>query len=424
MTDSARLNFPGAVALVMGGMIGTGIFLLPATLAPYGWNAVIGWIATIAGCVCLAYVIAALSRTHDRALGAAELIEHSFGRLAGFLVAFSYWVSCWTASATLAVGGTSYLTSFVPLLGAHPAWSSLGLIWLITLANLVSIRFVGQIQMVTMVLKLIPIVVVVALIAFVSSGGRAVVASTPPMTFSLGAINSAAAMAMFAMIGFEAACAAANKIDNPQRNVARATMLGATLTGLIYLVICAGIAFLLPSDQVANSPAPFSLFVATYWSPGPAAVIGLFAAISAIGCLNGWTLIQGEMLLEMAQRGMLPRWFARTTRNGISARGLIVSGLLASLLVISNSNRSMAGLFSFILLLATSVAIWFYLAVTVAAIKQRVVVPIAIIGFLYAFWALIGTGWDAALLGLVLMLAGLPLYWFARRESDRLLPAT
>lgn len=410
----------------MGGMIGTGVFLLPATLAPYGWNALIGWIATIAGCVCLAYVISALSRSHGRAIGPAEMVEHSFGRTAGFLVAFSYWVSCWTASATLAVGATSYLSDFVPYLGRHPAWSALGLIWLMTLVNLVSIRLVGQVQMATTLLKLIPLVVVGVLIVAVVGGARPVAVPLPPVALSLGAINASAALALFALIGFEAACAASHKIANPRRNVALATMIGTTITGLIYLVICSGITLLLPGDQVAGSPAPFSLFIATYWSPGPAAVIGLFAAISAIGCLNGWTLIQGEMPLEMATRGMLPTWFAKTGRNGISVRGLLVSALLCSILVISNSNRSMAGLFSFILLLATSVTIWLYLAVALAAIKERVAVPLAILGLVYGVWALIGTGWDAALLGLVLMLAGLPFYWLARREavSDGLQPAT
>ncbi len=126
----------------------------------------------------------------------------------------------------------------------------------------------------------------------------------------------------------------------------------------------------------------------------------------------------------MANRGMMPAWFGRTAGNGVAVRGLLVSSILASLLVLSNGSRSMAGLFSFMALLTTSVTLWLYLAIAAAALKERVKVPVAVIELLFGIYALIGTGWDAALLGLVLMLAGLPFYWLARRESDRLLPAT
>lgn len=423
MSGGARLGLPGAVALVMGGMIGTGVFLLPASLAPLGWNAILGWLVAIGGCLCLAHVIAALTRTHSRAIGPAELVEHSFGRPAGFLIAFSYWVSCWTTTAALGVGALSYLSAFFPILGEHPALSSLCLIWLLTLVNLVSVRLAGGVQMITMLLKLVPLIVVAILIALVlgSTGSAHVHVPTAPL--SLSGVNAATAIALFAVIGFEAACAASHKIANPQRNVARATMIGMVLTGFIYLFICSGVMFLMPTDQLAASPAPLALFIETHWSPQPAAIIGLFAAISALGALNGWTLVQGEVLLELAKCGMMPIWFARTRPNGIGARCLIVSAVLASILVIFNSSRSMASLFEFILLLTTSVAIWFYLAVALAAIKERVAVPTAFIGLVFGVWALIGTGWEASLLGVLLMVAGLPFYWLARRESHRLRPA-
>ena len=128
------------------------------------------------------------------------------------------------------------------------------------------------------------------------------------MQLSIGGLNSATAIALFALVGFGTAFVAPHKVADPQRNVARATMIGMVLTGLIYVVICSGVMLLMSTDALAGSPAPLALFIATYWSPGPAAIIGLFAAISAIGALNGWTLVQGEVLLELANCGMMPRW--------------------------------------------------------------------------------------------------------------------
>ncbi len=415
--SGAKLGLFAAVALVMGNMIGSGVFLLPASLAAFGWNAVPGWIITIAGALCLAHVMGRLSARHDRAMGPAGLVEHSFGHTAGFLIGFSFWISVFTGNATIAVGAVSYLSSFAPALGQYPALAALGVVWSVTIINLISLRVASAFQIVTLLLKLLPLIVVAVLIALLlGSRGSAALTPLPAEGFSLTAINSAAALALWAMVGFEAACGASDKIANPQRNVARATIIGAGLTGIVYLVICSGIALMLPPSQVVDHPAPFALFVGTYWSEEAAALIGLFAAISAIGAVNGWTLVQGELPREMARRGMMPRWFGGTLNNGIAARALIVSSILASLLVLANSSRSMAGLFSFMALLTTSVTLLLYLACALAALKERVALVPAALGCAFGLWCLYGAGLEAAGLAVLLMLGGLPLYWWARRS--------
>jgi basic amino acid/polyamine antiporter, APA family len=404
-------------------MIGSGVFLLPASLAAFGWNAVPGWIITIAGALCLAHVIGRLSARHDRAMGPAALVEHSFGHPAGFLIGFSFWISVFTGNATIAVGAVSYLSSFFPALGHSAALAALGVIWTVTLINLVSLRAASAFQIVTLALKLLPLIVVAGLIAMVigAKGGTAL-APLPAEGFSLTAINSAAALALWAMVGFEAACGASDKIANPRRNVARATMIGAGLTGMIYLVICSGIALMLPQAQVVDHPAPFALFVSSFWSNEAAALVGLFAAISAIGAVNGWTMVQGELPREMAQRGMMPGWFGMTLANGIAARALVTSSILASLLVLANSSRSMAGLFSFMALLTTSVTLMLYLACAVAALKERIALVPAALGCAFGLWCLNGAGWEAAGLAIALMLCGLPLYWWTRRAAVSIPP--
>lgn len=413
-----KLGLFAAVALVMGNMIGSGVFLLPASLAAFGWNAVAGWIVTIAGAMCLAHVLGRLSARHDRAMGPAGLVEHSFGHTAGFLIGFSFWISVLTGNATIAVGAVSYLSSFAPALGRHPALAALGIIWAVTIINLISLRAASAFQVTTLLLKLVPLLVVGVLIALVlGRAGSAALAPLPSQGFNLSAINSAAALALWAMVGFEAACAASDKIANPRRNVARATMIGAGLTGLIYLVICSGVALMLPPALVTDAPAPFALFVATYWSRDAAALVGLFAAISAIGAVNGWTLVQGELPREMAGRGMMPAWFGQTLANGIAARALVISSILASLLVLANSSRTMAGLFAFMALLTTSVTLLLYLACAAAALKERTAIVPAALGCVFGLWCLYGAGWDAAGLAVLLMLGGLPLYWWTRRAA-------
>lgn len=411
-----KLGFFMSVALVMGNMIGSGVFLLPSSLAPYGWNAVAGWIVTIAGALCLAHVLARL--TAGTPVGPAELVERSFGPLIGFLIGFSFWVSVWSGTVTISLGAVSYASSFLPVLGEHPALAALGVIWGVTGVNLVGTRQAGGFQLLTTLLKLTPLVVVAALIALVlMRDGTAAIAPFPAAGLSLAAVNAAAALTLWAMVGFEAACAASGKIEDPERNVPRATFLGALLSGIVYLIVCSGTALMLPAEKVAASNAPFELFVAQYWSAGPAAFVALFAAISAIGAVNGWVLVQGEVAYEMAGRQMMPRWFAVTAANGVPVRGLVAGSLLASLLVLANSSKSMGGLFTFMALLTTSVTIWLYLACACVALKRRVAMPFALAGIVFCVWSFSGAGWEPSLLSFVLMIAGLPLYWYARRNS-------
>lgn len=412
-----KLGFFMSVALVMGNMIGSGVFLLPQGLAPFGWNAIAGWGITIAGALCLAHVLARLTATHEGAIGPAELVERSFGPLAGFLIGFAFWVSVWTGCVTIAVGAVSYLASFAPILGEHPSLSALGVIWAMTGINLLGVRSAGSFQVVTTILKIIPLLVVAVLIALIfSRQGAAALAPFPGEGFSLSSVNAAAAMTLWAMVGFEAACAASHKIDNPQRNVPRATFLGALLAGILYLIVCSGITLMLPADQVAASNAPFALFVSTFWSPQAASFIALFAAISAIGAVNGWTLVQGELPLEMARRRMMPDWFGKTAANGVAVNGLLTASVLGSLLIFANSNQSMGGLFTFMALLTTSVTLWLYLACAAVALKRRIAIPFAIAGLIFGVWSLWGAGFEAGGLSILLMLAGLPLYWWARRS--------
>ena len=409
-----------SIALVTGSMIGSGVFLLPASLAPFGWNAVAGWAVTIAGALCLAHVLARLTAAAGGPIGPAELVERSFGPVAGFLIGFSFWVSVWAATATISIGAVSYAASFLPVLGAHPAVSATGVIWAVTLVNLVGTRTAGGFQLVTTVLKLLPLIVVAALIFWVlADQGSAAITPFPDAGLSLALVNQAAAITLWAMVGFEAACAASGRIADPERNVPRATFFGALLCGVIYLIVCSGIALMLPADQVAAANAPFELFVATFWSPGPAALVAAFAAISAVGAVNGWVLVQGEVPYEMAQRRLMPRWFAKAAGNGVPMRAVLVASVLATLLVFANSSRSMAGLFTFMALLTTSVTLWLYLACALVALKRRIAVPFAVAGLVFGLWSLWGAGLTVSFYAFLLMIAGLPLYGWARLEAAR-----
>jgi basic amino acid/polyamine antiporter, APA family len=423
--DSRPFGFWTATALVVGGMIGSGIFMMPASLALFGWTGVVAWMVSIAGAVSIAFALARLAQTMPHASGAIAVTGTVLGEFPGLLIGWSYWVSVWSANAAIAIAATSYLAVFVPALDATPlggAMASVGLIWLLTMLNLAGARRVGEFQVVTTLLKLAPLIAVILITAGLGTDGIAAPALPPPATVFAG-LGAAVALTLFPLVGFEAAGIAAERVRDPARNVMRATMAGTIVTGLLYILVCSAIVLILSPTKVAASAAPFQLFVETFWGRGPALAIALFAAIAAIGALNCWVLIQGEVPLGMARSGLLPAWFAKVTARDVPARVLVISSTLASLLVFSNASKSLSGVFEFAALLTTCATLWLYLAICVAALIRRVAMVAASIGLPFALFAFWGAGYEASGLSLLLMLTGIPVYLLRSRGAPAEQPA-
>ncbi|MCI4590184.1 amino acid permease [Sphingobium sp. BYY-5] len=414
-SSSRTLGLAACIALVMGNMIGSGVFLLPASLAPFGWDAVAGWMFTIAGSLVLAFVIARLTVALPDA-NASQMIARAYGPLAGFAIGWIYWISIIITNVTIAVAATANLSSIVPTL-AKPgvgALCSIAFLWIMTGVNLIGARAAGLTQIGTTIIKLIPIVVILVLLALILGSGKAEVVPFPAQGLTGAGITASAALTLWALLGFESASVAADKVRDPARTIPRATLIGTAVTGLIYLVVCSGIALTLPAAETQTG-SPFGAFVSHYWSPGPASFIAIFVVISCLGALNGWTLLQGEVPLAMARAGELPRWLAKTDAKGTPMRGLILSTVLASLMLVANSLQGLVALFTAMALLATSATLWLYVGCALASLRFRLVVPAAIIGLGYALWTLWGAGVAASGSSILLMLAGLPFYWWARR---------
>jgi basic amino acid/polyamine antiporter, APA family len=417
------------LALVIGNMVGSGVFLLPAALAPYGWNAILGWAVTIAGALCLAFVFASLAREYPHAGGPYAYTREAFGSAPGFAVAWSYWISVWTANAAISLAAVSYLSHFLPGLAAAPGLVAIGFVWSFTLINCLSVRGTGEVQLATTALKLLPLLAAIALTLIVGIGGdRPDAVPLPTSEISWSGVTATAALTLWAMVGFESATIPAGHVRDPGRVIPRATLIGTLVTGLIYLVACSGVALLLPPEQAAQSNAPFADFIGRYWGPGPASLVALFATISALGALNGWVLIQGEMPVALARDGAFPRWLAKTAANGAPVRAHIVSSGLVTLLLLANQSRSMGDLFAFMALLSTTASLVAYFSCSLAALRlqaQRrlvrslLLVLAATAGALYSIWAIYGAGLEPALWGAALFASGLPIYLIMQRNLLR-----
>lgn len=431
--SAGKLGFWMCLALVVGNIIGSGVFLLPASLAPYGLNSVFGWLITAAGALLLAYVFAQLARAYPQAGGPYLYPKVAFGELAGFLMAWGYWVSVWVGNAAIAIGTVASLAELVPVLkttvGA-PAFTACLMIWFLTVLNWRGVRYAGALQLVTTILKLLPLAAVVILGCGLLIDQDVSVIKVEPQPFAFPAIAAAAALTLWALLGLESATVPSDDVIDPQRTIPRATLIGTLIAAIIYVVASTVVILLIPGAQLAESNAPFADVVRIFWGDTAAGTLALFAFISGFGALNGWILVQGEMPRVLAREGVFPEIFARESRYGTPGPALFITSSLCTVVMLMNYSSSMVKIFTFIILIATAAFLVMYLLCSLAALKLAlqgkmqirgrkfiVLLVVATLAAIYSLWTLYGAGAEAFGWCMVLLVAGLPVYFWMKRGN-------
>ncbi|MGE0462338.1 MAG: amino acid permease [Vicinamibacterales bacterium] len=420
------LGFWAAVSIVMGNMIGSGVFLLPASLAAYRGLSLAGWLVSAAGAVMLALVFARLSRQFPAAGGLYAYTRAAFGDTAGFLVAWGYWLSTVGTLAALAVALVGYLDPFVPSLVRTPpaaALLAIATIWIVIGVNAAGVALAGRVQIATTALKLLPLVVVgLGGLFFLDTTAFALPASdTTPLGSQLMAVVT---LTLWAFLGLECATIPAASVRDPARTIPRATIVGTVLTAIVYIVSTVGVMSLVPPEALASSTAPFADGARRLFGESGGALVALGAAVSCFGALNGWALVVGQLPMAAAEDGLFPRAFGRISQRGTPAAAMIVGGIMSTVLVAMNYSRGLVELFTFIILLCTlstlvpyvfcSLAVWLLPGQPAPSGATSVVSTFA---FLYSILAIIGAGAETVLYGFVLLLCGLPLLVWLRRTG-------
>jgi len=431
----AKMGMWMAAALVVGNMIGSGVFLLPASLGSFGGISLVAWGFTCAGAILLALVFARLSRLVPRAGGPYAFARAGFGDFAGFLVGWGYWISIWVANAALAVAFTSYLSWFWPALATNRGLATavgIGAIWLLTWVNVRGVRTAGSVQVITTIFKLAPLVAVGSLgLLYLDSANFRPFNASGEGTFS--AITAAATLTLWAFLGFESATVPAEEVKDPERTIPRATVLGTVFAAVIYVLSTAAVMGVVPAAELIGSNAPFADAAGRMWGGWTAPAVAVGAMVSCFGALNGWILLQGRVPWAAARDGVFPAVLGRTSKRGTPSVALIVSSVLVTGIMLLNSSEALVDQFTFVVLLATLTALLPYALSALAELmiyareRERFAgkrltgaVTTALLGFAYALWAIAGAGEKIVYWGLLLLLAGLPMYvWVVwRRGAD------
>lgn len=422
MITSRPLGFWSATALVIGSIIGSGAFLLPAALAPFGAASLLGWGITLTGAVLLAMTFARLAARWPQTGGPYVYARNAFGELPGFVIAWSYWISMWCATAAISVAFAGSMGAIFPALTATPlraAACALGALWLCSAVNLAGVREAGRMQLITTALKLLPLLLFGGIaLWFVDS--RHFVPFNPSTESLPQVAQSAVALTLWALLGLEAATVPAGSIQDPERTVPRATVFGTLLAGIATVLACTAVLGLLPREVLGASQAPMADAARALWGPAAGVTLAVVMAVSCFGALNGWILLSAHLPMAAARDGVFPSFFDRVDGRGTPWVGVLVSSVLASALVAANYSRELVQVFTFSILLSTAATLLPYVFGSAAWLWRgsgAISRTVAALALSYSLYALFGIGSEALAWGGVLLLSGLPLHAWLRRRA-------
>jgi APA family basic amino acid/polyamine antiporter len=428
-----KLGIWMTTSLVIGNMIGAGIFLMPAALAEYGGISILGWLASSIGALLLATVFSRLSTmVKSKNGGPYAFSKIGFGDYVGFLVAWGYWIAVWVAIAAIAIAFVSAMSIFFPILNENPlvaVLTGLAAIWFLTWVNSRGVRNSGKIQVLTTLLKLAPIVLII-LGGFFFFKTDNFIPFNNSDTSAMGAIAMTGTLTLYAFLGLESATIPADNVDNPEKTIPRATMLGTIITTIVYILSTVVVMGIVPLDALSKSPTPFADAMMVMTGETGSYIVAGGAAIAAFGALNGWILIQSQIAKAISQDGLFPKIFQKESKKGVPLWGLIIGGILSSIVMLMNYSEGLVEQFKFIILLSTLCTLVPYLFTAAAYVAislerdktKKPKTSIFVLGgltFAYSIWAIFGAGEKAVFWGFILLMIGTPFYVYLKWKQHK-----
>jgi APA family basic amino acid/polyamine antiporter len=433
-----KLGLVAATSLVIGNMIGSGIFLLPSSLAPYGLLSVVGWLVTSFGALMLALVFAKLSQLIIGAGGPYTYTRVAFGDFAGFWIAWGYWIALWVSIAGVVVAFIGYAAAFFPVLNSNN-WLAgavaILMIWILTFINMRGADLAGKVQTVSTVIKVIPLIAIgIFGLMYFNSANLAQWTPTSSEPSMWRAVQAVVALTLWSYLGLESAAVATDTIENPTRTIPRATMIGTIFVAVVYILSSTAVLGIVPASTLESSSFPFATAAETIWGSRAFYFVAFCAAVSCLGAANGFILITPQVSSAAADDKLFPASFARRNKSGVPVWGMLLAAILESVVLALNYSGSANAveIFNFIILLATLTTLIPYAFCAMAEVmifftdRQRfsgqrlgASITVAVLAFIYSVYAVIGSGASSVMWGFVLLLAGIPVYVWMRKPEDQ-----
>ncbi|MDA8919827.1 amino acid permease [Porticoccaceae bacterium] len=422
-----EIGFWRGWSIAVGCAIGSGVFMMPTLLAPYGMLGLAGWLIAGGGTLLVALSLSRLVRRIPKIGGPYAYVQAGLGSFAGFLIAWTYWIACIAAVSGIAIAFVGYLGVFVPQITDSRILSllcALALVWSIVMLNVRSLESSSRFQLVSTLIKILPLLFMIILgFSFMEPANLPEVNPTDLHPAAL--LATVTTLVMWSFVGIETATVPADNMVEPEKTIPRVLVAAVLSILTIYLLVSMAVALLVPADELMNSTAPFALAASKVMGPAGAALITLGALVSTLGSLNANTLTAGNVALAAAKDNLLPEQFKRLSDSGTPQFAYIVSGLFISALLTLNYTKGLVAAFTFMAMLSTlstlmayafcAVAEFYFLKSDQPGPERTRAIGLSIVTFTYAFFAIYGAGWEIVFYSFMLILMGMPIYALVKK---------
>ncbi|EUC12441.1 putrescine-ornithine antiporter [Paraburkholderia hospita] len=429
-----KMNVVQLTFIVTVNMMGSGIIMLPTNMAKVGAISLLSWIVTAVGSMAIAYGFAQAGILNQRAGGMAAYAEDAYGRAGYFQVFFLYFLSVAIANVAVASSALGYLAAFFPPLTSSPIATCVGvivLLWITTVANFGGPKLTGRIGSVTVWGVILPV-------GFISIAGWFwfhpsifAAAWNPKGMGLLEGMGSSIALTLWAFLGMESAVQNSSAVENPKRDVPLACLFGTLGAAAVYVLSTTAIQGIVPNADLAKSTGPFGLAFAHMFTPVVGSIVMALAAMACIGSLLGWQFTLAQTAKDAADSGMFPAVFGKANRMGAPIPGMIIMGIVQSLMALSTISPNLAEQFAALVNLAVVTNVLPYI-ISLSALffmmREAKTEPsayrrngvVTVIAMAYSIYALYASGKDAVLGGMLVLAIGYVIYGFiAARTAAR-----
>ncbi|EHK75744.1 putrescine transporter [Sinorhizobium meliloti CCNWSX0020] len=410
-----KMNLVQLTFIVAVNMMGSGIIMLPANMAQVGAISLLSWLVTAVGSMAIAYGFAQAGLFNQRPGGMSAYAEDAYGKSGYFLVFLLYFLSLAVGNVAIGISAVGYLAGFFPRLTSTPIATCVSLIillWLTTVANFGGPRVTGRIGSITVWGVILP-VGLLCIIGWAWFSSEVFAAAWNPNGLTLvQGMGSSISLTLWAFLGMESAAQNSNAVENPKRDVPLACLFGTLGAAIIYILSTTVIQGIVPNAELAASTGPFALAFATMFNPAIGSVVMALAVLACVGSLLGWQFTIAQTARAAADERMFPSFFSRVNEMGAPVTGMIVMGVVQSLLALMTISPTLNEQFAALVNLAVVTNVLPYIislsalfvmmrAAGVSESKFRLNSSIVIVGMLYSVFAIYASGKDAVLGGML-----------------------
>ena len=426
MAAQKKMNLVQLTFIVMVNMMGSGIIMLPTNMAKVGAISLLSWIVTAVGSMAIAYGFAQAGLFNQRPGGMAAYAEDAYGKSGYFITFYLYFLSLAIGNVAIGISAVGYLATFFPWLSSAPIATCIGVIavlWLTTVANFGGPSITGRIGSLTVWGVILPV-------GFLSLAGwlwfsrDTFAAAWNPQGLSLGAgMGSSISLTLWAFLGMESAAQNSDAVENPKRDVPLACLFGTLGAAVVYVLSTTVIQGIVPNAELAKSTGPFGLAYEQMFNPTIGSIVMALAILACIGSLLGWQFTLAQTAKSASDERMFPAFFGKVSSMGAPLTGMLVLGVVQSLLALSTISPTLSEQFSALVNLAVVTNVLPYIialsalpvmmqAAKVPATKFRRNMFVAVVAMLYSIYAIKTSGGDAVLGGTMALGVGFLIWGF------------